>query len=101
MVKYLPSVDSKSTKKECSKFVVFINNEKAGCRVHARNPNTLEVEAGKLRVQDHPPATYQFWGSLGYMKPCLIKPKTNQTRHDFIIPIFLLTFDITERNKQP
>lgn len=37
---------------------------------HSCNSNTLETEAGRLRVRDHPRVYYQVQGQPGYMKHC-------------------------------
>lgn len=39
--------------------------------VHAYNPSTGKVEAGKSEVQGHPPPHSEFTASLGHIGPCL------------------------------
>lgn len=38
--------------------------------MHACNLSTLEVEAEKSEVQDHPQLHSEFKASLGYMRSC-------------------------------
>lgn len=42
---------------------------KPGLVVHARNPSTLDGEASKSEVHDHPQLHSEFEASLGYMRP--------------------------------
>lgn len=47
---------------------------------HTSNPNIQEMEAGRAGGQGHPPPHTKFEASMGYMRPCLTKPKRQKEK---------------------